>query len=208
MKLSIILSTAIVLTTIIGCIKHEVIPAPEHKATLKAYFNGVINNSTTEYTENVVGYYGKATKSQILLPAGQNSSVVYLFEMKSDQTTAKMQIGLGSLNWDAANSTGPDLTTFNNFFNTNLNPAYSDNGASGFYVTYTDNVGNVWTSKANSTYAQSVSFSSLSQESDPNGDYSKFTCTFSCYAYRTYGSPAQEDSVLIQNAQIKGWFQR
>lgn len=208
MKLSIFLSTAVITVILFSCIKHEVIPAPEHKAALKAYFSGIVNSSATEYTENVSGYAGAATQSKIVLPAGQTSSVVYLFDMKSTTQTAKIQVGLGSLTWDQANSTGPDLATFNNFFNTHTNPTYSTNGTAGFTVSYTDNAGNIWTSKSPSANTQSVNFSSVSQESDPKGDYSKFTCSFSCYVYRTYGTPATEDSIYIQNAQVKGWFQR
>jgi hypothetical protein len=207
MRLPLLISVVITSIILISCIKHEVIPAPEHKATLKAYFTGKINNSTTEYTENVNGYFGAASQSKIVLPSGQTSSVIYLFEMKSSNAgqNSKIQIGLGSLTWDQANSTGPDLTTFNNFFTTRPNPTYSNNGTSGFYVSYTDNAGVVWSSKDNSIHPKSVNFSSISQESDPNGDYSKFSCTFSCYVYSNAAIP---DSMSISNGQVKGWFQR
>jgi hypothetical protein len=207
MKLPLLLSAFITSVILFSCIKHEVIPAPERKATLKAYFSGNINNSSSEFTENVNGYYGAATQSKIVLPSGQTSSVIYLFEMKSSTAgqNAKIQVGLGSLTWDQANSTGPDLTTFNNFFNSHSNPNYSNNGTSGFYVSYTDNAGVIWSSRANSIHPKSVNFSSISQESDPNGDYSKFTCTFSCYVYSNEAIP---DSMSISNAQVKGWFQR
>lgn len=191
-----------------SCIKHEIIPAPEKKATLKAYFNGTVKGFTTEFTQNVNGYYGLAANSQEKKPAGQTSSITYIFTMKSNSTSSAISVELGSIKWDEAVTSGPSLSTFNAFFNSTLTPSYKNNGIDGFAVSYTDNTGNVWASKDNSPYNQTVQFANVSQESDANGDYSKFTCVFSCYVYRSYGSPAVTDSMLIQNAQVKGWFQR
>lgn len=202
-----------------SCIKHEVIPAPEQKANLKAYFNGTIVTSSNgnpvssnvEYTENVNGYSGTANKSQVILPGGQASSVSYLFTIQSSQGNfiSKIQIGLGSITWDQANSTGPTTTQFNSFFNTNTAPDYSDLAVDGFMVNYTDNSGNSWKSKETSPNSQSVNFTNVSQESDPNGDYSKYTCTFSCWVYKPSTiNIGEEDSILIQNAQLIGWFQK
>lgn len=204
MRLNILLPTSILALMLGSCIKHEVIPAPEHKANLKAYFNGNVNNSQTEFTENVVGYYGSPDKTQDIQPAGSTSSEVYLFTMRSDQATSSIQVGMGSLTWDQANASGPALDAFNNFFNTNTSPSYSDGGTNGFFVTYKDNTGTLWTSSENSVNSQTVVFTNVSQESDPNGDYSKFTCNFSCWAYNA----AHDDSIHIQNAQLKGWFRR
>ena len=117
MRFSILLATLVSSILLFSCIKHEIIPAPEHKATLKAYFNGTINNTNIEFTENVTGYYGKTSKSQLILPGGQTSSAVYFFEMKSTQTNSSIQVGLGSITWDAGVSAGPSLSTFNAFFN-------------------------------------------------------------------------------------------
>lgn len=208
MRLTILLTTIVSSIILTSCIKHEIIPAPEHKATLKAYFNGSINSTNVEFTENVNGYYGKTSKSQLILPGGQTSSAVYFFEMKSTQTNSSIQVGLGSISWDAGVSAGPSLSTFNTFFNNKTLPSYSDNGTNGFTVIYKDVYGNAWTSKQNSVNSQNVLFSNVNQESDPNGDYSKFNCSFSCYVYRSYGNPSVTDSLYIQNAQLKGWFSR
>ncbi|MEY3238052.1 MAG: hypothetical protein RI883_2153, partial [Bacteroidota bacterium] len=40
-----------------SCIEHEVIPAPVPMVDLSCHFNGVVNGSNLELTENVLGYY-------------------------------------------------------------------------------------------------------------------------------------------------------
>ena len=55
---------------LVSCIKHEVIPAPTPQVDLGAHFIGVINNTQTEYTDNVLGYSNNSFKVKIIQPPG------------------------------------------------------------------------------------------------------------------------------------------
>ena len=206
---------------ITSCIKHEVIPAPEPQVDLDAHFEGLVGGSFLEYTENVDGYYGLselATQS-----AGGVSNAQYTFSMISPSELPSIKISMGSLTWnDASGATIPALTLFNSFFQANDAPAYSNMALSGFQVTFRDASGLDWKSDEASP-VQNVYIDPLSivQESDANGDYSKFNMTFDCPIYHTYSVvdisvpatiPAtMRDSIgtiQIDQASYRGWFQR
>jgi hypothetical protein len=191
-----------------SCIKHEVIPAPIPKVDLTCHFQGTINGTDVELTENVLGYYLNNSKAKILLPAPNLSSAVYYAEMLSTQTPVSVKVGIGSVMWDASTATEPTLALFNTFHTTNTTPVYSNAAAAGFEVTFKDGTGTAWTTSQSSTNFQDVTFSAITQESDSQGDYSKFTCNFNCYVYHTDPITLQLDSIRIQNAQFKGWFKR
>jgi hypothetical protein len=194
--------------TLGSCIEHEIIPAPEPVVDLECHFQGFVNGTDVELSQNVNGYNCNPTKEKIILPAPQFSSAIYFSEMSSAQTAVYVKIGMGSVLWDAATVSDPTLTLFNNFFLNNLTPAYSDNGTAGFEVEYRDPSGKLWNSHENSVNAQNVTFSALKQESDSNGDYSMFTCNFSCYVYNQDVVTLEWDSLNIQNAVYEGWFKR
>jgi len=191
-----------------SCIEHEVIPAPVPMVDLTCHFQGTINGTDIELTENVVGYYCNTSKAKILLPPPSLSSAVYYSEILSAQTPISIKVGLGSVMWDMSAASDPTLALFNAFHTSNTTPVFSTGGASGFEVTYKDASGTAWVSKQNSTNFQDVTFSAISQESDTAGDYSKFTCTFDCYVYHTNPTTLVEDSINIQAATFKGWFKR
>lgn len=214
---NLILYTGALLLTIASCIKHEVIPPPVPMVDLYAHFIGDFTPSTggtatIELTENVLGYTNVSEKAKVILPPPSFSSAVYYSAMQSSQASTMIKIGLGSVLWDAASEADPSLTTFNNFFVANDMPAYSNDGSSGFEVTYRDGYGSVWRSEEASLNVQEVEFSNIVQESDTTGDYSMFTCHFNCYVYRTYYDPVLmddvTDSVRIDNAVYNGWFRR
>ena len=104
------------------------------------------------------------------------------------------------------------LSSFNTFFTgvANAFPSYNDNCSSGFKVIYTDELGSVYTSRADSSTYKDVKFSNIRQDSDATGDYSKFTSTFNCYVYYESGTlPLQgKDSLKIQMGRLKGYFKR
>ncbi|MFN5910061.1 MAG: hypothetical protein ACK45H_01875 [Bacteroidota bacterium] len=191
-----------------SCVKHEIIPAPEAVVDLNCYFQGFINGTDVELTQNVNGYTCNPTKEKIIVPAPEYSSAIYYAEMSSATTPIFIKVGMGSVMWDAATVQDPTLTLFNNFFLNNLNPAYSDDATAGFEVQYRDNAGNIWLSHENSVNAQNVVFSNIKQESDAYGDYSAFTCAFNCYVYKQDQTTMAWDSIQIQNAVYKGWFKR
>ncbi|MDX2362026.1 MAG: hypothetical protein QNK23_14550 [Crocinitomicaceae bacterium] len=203
--------------TIGSCIDHEVIPPPEPTVDLICSFEGNIGGAFVEYTENVNGYtctsdIRKQTQSGI-------TDAQYLFAMTSQEQIPFVQIALGSLTWNDANGTQiPALSLFNAFFLTNDNPEYSNAALDGFEASYRDIYGDTWRSYKDSI-PESVAFSGITQESDNNGDYSKFVCTFSCPVYCIYEVqviPATvpvtyRDSVvsmMIEDAIYHGYFKR
>ncbi len=199
-----------------ACIKHEVIPAPTPLVDLEAHFFGVINGTDKEYTDNVIGYANLSTKVKLIQPPGGVSTAVYYAEMSSSQVIPKIKIGIGSVNFDSGVASNPTLTLFNNFFPANDNPLYSDFGAAGFEVSWTDAGGREWLSTESSMHpTASVQFTGITQESDETGDYSKFICNFECLVYSLNPDSlaltppvAWIDSLLIQDAIYNGWFKR
>jgi hypothetical protein len=191
-----------------SCIEHEVIPAPVPMVDLSCHFQGTINGTDVELTENVLGYKCTTSKAKILLPPPSLSSAVYYSEILSAQTPISVKVGLGSVMWDMSTANDPTLALFNGFHLLNTTPVFSNGAAAGFEVTYKDLSGTSWVSKQNSTNFQDVTFSAITQESDTAGDYSKFTCNFDCYVYHTNPTTLVLDSLRIQAATFKGWFKR
>ena len=199
-----------------SCIKPEVIPAPEPTVDLEASFIGNIGGQVTEFTEFVDGFTGISDIA--IQSSGGTSNAQYTFALQSDQSSAQIRIGLGSISWSSTLGTyRPELNLFNNFFLNNLTPNYSNNALAGFEVVYHTFNDSIFVSRDNSVYAQTVSFdpNSIIQGSDASGDYSKFICNFDCYVYNDWvdmsgGAPgvAMTDSILIKNVVFKGWFQR
>ncbi len=201
---------------LVSCIKHEVIPAPTPQVDLGAHFIGVINNTQTEYTDNVLGYSNNSFKVKIIQPPGGNSTAVYYSRMQSTSVTPSIAIGLGSINFDSGVASDPPLALFLPFFPANDSPNYSNNGAAGFEVIYTDPTSRQWKSSQSSTYpGKSADFTGIKVESDGSGDYSKFICTFDCFVYSVNPDSlalippvAHLDSILINDAVYTGWFKR
>lgn len=197
-----------------GCPKHEIIPAPTPKVELESSFIGIVNGSQLELTQNVDGYYLDATKTKYIQPSPTPSLATYYANMKSSNGLVAIRVGLGSLSFDGSANSDPSLSAFNSFFTSTTNPVYATGAANGFEVVYRDGSGNVWTSDA-SQPGQTVAFTGIVQESDGSGDYSKFTCTFTCNVYRDVpdtSTPDPNDSITlslaINNGVLKGWFKR
>lgn len=212
MKFGKLLLFTLTLSVLFSCVEHEVIPAPIPKVNLISKFTGTINGVSIEYNEGVDNYTCTPTQDKNLLTSPSLSSAIYYSEISSSTYKTGIRIGLGKINWDAGSESEPSLSIFNSFFTTSSNilPHYKDNCMPGFNVKYTDEVGTVYTSRDTSSQFQNVKFSNMIQESDPNGDYSKFLCTFNCYVYYASGpAPAVGlDSIQIQNGQFKGWFKK
>ena len=199
-----------------SCIKHEVIPAPTPTADLDAHFSGVVNNTQTEFTQNVLGYENSSYKVKVIQPPGGNSTAVYYSKMQSSSQVQSVAVGLGSIFFDSGVATDPPLALFEPFFPANDAPAYSNAGVSGFEVVYTDATNREWKSSETSNYpGESVNFTGIEIESDETGDYSKFICSFDCYVYSLNPDSlaltppvAHLDSFEITDAVYSGWFQR
>ncbi|MEJ6583138.1 MAG: hypothetical protein QNL61_00440 [Crocinitomicaceae bacterium] len=216
MKRSNLFIVGVLVLTLASCIDHEVIPAPEPMVELKASFEGNVGGQFTQYTQYVGGYVGVSDIS--IQSSGGTSKAQYTFGLISNQSSAMVRIGVGSISWSSSLGTyRPELTPFNAFFIANTTPTYQEFSFDGFEVVCRTQSDSIFVSRANSTYAQTVEFvpSSIIQGSDSSGDYSKFICNFSCYVYNDWtdmsgGAPGvpMTDSILISNATYEGWFQR
>lgn len=204
--------TALMLSS---CIEHEIIPSPTPTVDLTCHFYAEINGAQVELTQNVLGYYNFTSKVQILQPPGNLSSAVYLAQMMSPTVLTSAKIGMGSVNWDQATSSGPSVSAFDALFLANDQPDFSANGTDGFEFTYRDGTGREWVSSELSTNPQDAVFTGIVQESDAGGDYSKFICNFECYAYSLHPDSlallppvVHLDSISILNGEYQGWFER
>ena len=198
-----------------SCIKHEIIPAPVNTVDLNASFNGYINGTQVEFTQNVYGYKGIADRDAYIYASPVLSKVIYSSTIRSAYSSQAIKVNLGSLDWDAAANTEPTLTMFNDFHSSNSGIAlpfkdYStlvNNSFDGIEVQYTDKNGVLWKSKE-SDPNQSAVFTVLKQASDNTGDYSLFECTFSCKVWTYDVQLAQDISVNINNAVVRAWFKK
>lgn len=194
----------------VACVKHEVIPKPESKVDLKVHFTGIINGTDVEYTDDVDGFNGETSDAQYIVTSPSPSSVSYFCTMTSNLISRSLKVGIGSIYWDAGALEKPSLTQFGTFFSALKDDntiVYKTGAVDGFEVIYKDNFNNTWVSDETSINPQSVLFTSIANESDDTGDYSKFTVEFSCYLYRDV-SMTERDSIRIDNGVFQGWFKR
>lgn len=207
-KSNIIIAFSSVLLVSIACNKREIIPAPEKKVELDTHFSGKINGTDVEFTTDVLGYTGSST-NDLQINALALDSAVYYSTMSSTQQSAAITVGHGSVQFDANASPVPTLSLFNNFYNTYLQPLFSSNGKNGFTVQFRDGQGRLWKSnQAHTLPSESVLYSNVRQESDANGDYSRFKVAFNTYVYYYDAITMNTDSLAITNAVYTGWYKR
>jgi hypothetical protein len=196
-----------------SCIKHEVIPPPNSTVDLNCSFQGFINGTNAEYTQNVLGYNCYNDNLYYNNPSPTLSNCLYTSEISSFQQTQKIKLTFGPMQWDAGVSSIPTLTMFNDFHSSNsgvqvpLKDIASMTGVNpGVQVEYWDSNGDRWeTSTANA--AGFVNFITLDQASDNTGDYSLFECTFSVTVFRQ--DPNQGLlNMTLNNCKFRGWFKR
>jgi hypothetical protein len=102
-----------------SCIDHEVIPPPVNTIDLNATFVGYVNGTQIEFTQNVEGYKGYASKSDTICNSPELSKMLYISEMRSPYNQRAVKLTLGALGWDASANTVPTLTMFNDFNTSN-----------------------------------------------------------------------------------------
>jgi hypothetical protein len=226
MKKNILILSGFIGLAILSCKKHEVIPSPTPMVELEAHFEGLINGTDVEYTEDVNGYNGSSTFEQYITTTALDTTV-YFSSMESDFSgTSLIKIGIGGISWDAGSLSVPSLNQFDQFFTkltTDTTINYSLSGKQGFVVSFKDKDGNVYTSSLlhDGTLfegpIENPVFSNMTLESDKSGDYVKFKVTFACDLYRFvkyYTIPPSEiqlkdyDTIRIENAVYSGWIKR
>lgn len=206
MKYYKILSVLLVSTVLFSCVEHEVIPPPKEEVELNSSFTAMLEGVEYELIQDVDGYYCDPTQAKEILPTPQPSTVTYYSAMKSDAELGFIQIGIGKLNFNADANINPTVEQFSTFFNSNTGPDYSLDAEEGVEVIFRDGNGDVWTSYEDSGEPQDFTFTSLTQESDEQGDYMKFVANFSLELYDDLDTPT--DTILIENAVFEGYFKK
>jgi len=81
---------------------------------------------------------------------------------------------------DAASGPFPSVNQFRVYFESMLNVSlpFSDNANQGIMLEWRDANNQLWKTSETSPLPQSFIFTSISQESDEEGDYVKFTASF------------------------------
>jgi hypothetical protein len=199
-----VLSTTLLL--FISCIEHEVIPAPQPVIELECSFSATINGNAYSLIENIGGMYCESTKSKEINPSPQLSTATYNAIKKSDIQLDYINVSLGKLSFNADIEPDPALEQFSTFFNSNINPNFSEGAVAGVEIVFRDAAGSLWFSNPASTNPQNFTFTSLIQESDDLNDYMKFNATFTCYMYNNLANPT--DSIHVENAVFKSHFKR
>ncbi len=230
MKKTILASTLVITAALAGCVKHEIIPAPEPKVELVCHFFGNVGATDIEFTQNVEGYYLESSKSKVVPPSGP-SRAIYFSEIKSAESLQSIRLNIGEMLWDSGTSSDPTAAIFNGYLSATvmppspgISPVVYTLGAvtplspakAGFEVSFRDASGIIWTSKDEAT--NTIEFTNIVQESDKTGDYSKFIANFDCVLYHTFMNidntvtPADttydEQSKIVTNAVYKGWYKR
>jgi len=214
-NIKITLALGALICTVYSCNKREIIPAPTPVVDLENHFYGKFDGTDVEFTENVNGYTG-SSNADFTISASDIDKAVYYSTMSSSSATRSITIGQGSIEFDNGSSDVPTLSLCNSFWNTYNEPLFSDEGLNGFVVRYRDANGNVWNSNEAHAYPlEDVIYSNIVQESDINGDYSKFTVNFATNLYHTFmiidefgDTTYDTQSILLTDAVYKGWYKR
>jgi hypothetical protein len=202
MKLKLLSLAAIVSVIAVSCIKHEVVPPPLPKVDLSSSFTADTSGATLIYTKDVEGFFVEATNFRELQASPQLSNIVYYNTIRSTNYADLFRISVGRAFWDAANGQFPSVSQFKLFFEGLTNPGFSDDGINGVMLEWRDRNNQLWHTREASTQPQNFVFTSITQESDEDGDYVKFSAEFSCYLYSLDGL----DSVRFENGRYSSYF--
>lgn len=199
-KLLILSGFAGLISLMIGCEEHEIVPPPVPLVDLKCACDAVINDSTVQYTDTC-RYF--STKSII---TGGLSNAQYSTTIQKSNLVQGVKLEIRSLEWTDDGSNTPTLEQWKDFFDANLSPNYSPNSTdNGVVVYWTDPNNKIWVSDTGSVCFSDFNFVSMIQDSDTTGDYMLFEASFSCKLKNSdYGIT---DSVkCLENGYIKSAF--
>ena len=189
-----------------SCVEHEVIPPPRPEVELECSFVAELDGEPYELVEAVDDFYCEPNQAKVLNPSPQPSFITYFASMRGDQEQDYIQIKLGRLQFNADQSSVPEVEDFEAFFNNNQAPGLSKEATNGVEIIYRDNQGKVWTSTPETEDPHNFMFSSVSLESDEENDYMKFVASFSCNLYDDIEDPM--DTLRIDNAIYRSYFTR
>lgn len=191
-----------------SCIKHEIIPPPSPEVDLPASFIGSLNGATYEIIKDVDGYFCKATQAKELLPTPQLSTVTYYSSLQSESKIDFLQIGIGKLEFNADYNIDPSLEGFTSFFMDNMTQNFSAGAESGVEIVFRDSQGKIWISDPD--LPNQFVFTDLSQESDEEGDYMKFTAKFSTVLSLDVdeNDPDFGATIQFENGIFEGYFEK
>ena len=194
-----------------SCVEHEVIPPPKPEVELECSFTATISDENNEWdydlVEQVDGFFCDPTQAKILNPSPQPSFVTYFASIRSQDQLDYIQVKLGRLQFNADMEPDPTVEAFENFFMSNMAPSFVEEANGGVEVVFRDNQGQVWMSNPATLEPQSFQFSNLSLEGDDDNDFMKFIATYNCWLYTNLDNPPAGDSIHMENAIYRGYFQ-
>lgn len=205
MKLKFFFLAATASGVLVSCVKHEVIPPPKPEVDLSTSFVADTNGTSISYVNDVDGFSVETTSFRELQSSPQLSSIIYFNTIRSTNYSDLFKISVGRAFWDAVEGDLPSISQFKLFFEGMLtpnDPVYSDGALNGIMLEWRDSESNLWVSNENSPEPQTFTFTSITQESDEEGDYIKFTADFSCWLYSLDGL----DSVHFENGTYISYF--
>ncbi len=206
MKMKHLLITIIIGFSITSCIEHEVIPPPKVKVDLDCSFVGTLQGSNYTLVAGVGGFFCDATRAKEILPNPQPSNARYYAAIRSNEQMDFFQVKMGSVLFNAEAGPDPSVEQFGEFFAENPTPEFKKEAHNGVEIVYRDSQGNVFFSKEDDNTFQSFFLTSVSQESDEEGDYLKFTANFTCNLYDDPDNPS--DTVKVEDGIYIGYFER
>jgi hypothetical protein len=171
---------------------------------LSASFIADTNGTQFSYATGVNGFYVQATNYREILSSPQPSNIKYFSTILSTNLTDMFKVSIGRDFWDAATGAFPPVNQFRVYFESMLNVSlpFSDDAMNGVMLEWRDANNQLWRTSASSPLPQSFVFTSVVQESDEEGDYVRFTATFTA----TFYSPDMSQQRTLNNGQFVGYF--
>lgn len=206
MKVQFSLILAAIMTIFSSCIEHEVIPPPKVTVELSCSFRALINGENYSIAGGTGTHTCLSTKAKELFPLPQPSTATYIATINSPEVFDYIQIMIGKVLFNADLNTDPTIDQFRDFFTLNQSPAFKTNGDGGVQIVHRDDLGRIWYSRENDINFKSFIFTDLRYEDDDEAEYMKFTANFTCYLFNDIAVPT--DSILVENGEYKGYFQR
>jgi hypothetical protein len=192
-------------TALFSCIKHEVIPPPLPQVDLQASFSADTNGTQIAYVLDVNGFVVESTNFKEINTSPQPSNITYFSTIRSTNLQDLFKVSLGRASWDVADGISPPVNQFRIFFESKVgvNLDFSEEGVDGVELQWRDSNNQLWTTDPDSPTSQFFTLTSVSQESDEDGDYLLFTAIFTA----TFYSPDGSQSKRLENGVFTSYFQ-
>jgi len=203
----------------LSCQRYLVVPPPEEpvdSVTVECLFQGLVDTTNYTFQEGMNSYECNMLNSKNIQNSPLPSNAIYSDSLGSSSANIKsgIRLNMGQFVWIDDGSSNPTISEFKNFFSganldlqfgDSVNIPYSDLATNGVQIIwYTDN-GTPYYSSDTSTYPGTFfMLNNVVYEADNSNEYVKWSALFTCQLWNAAGN----DSLVIQNGNFKGAFQR